>query len=75
MKGLSIDRPARPKTRGAAIATVQDVYRQTDWNADEQRRHQLTLGLEDKQLTERTNEEVKIILDDFEKSRMVIFRN
>lgn len=64
----------RPKTRGAAVSIVQDIYRQNDWDNEEQRRHQLSLRLDDKQLTERTNDEIKTILDDFEKARMVIFK-
>jgi hypothetical protein len=68
------DRVPRPKTRGAAVSIVLDVYRQNDWDEDAQRRHQLSLKLEAKQLTERTNDEIKTILDDFEKARMVIFK-
>lgn len=69
------ERPLRPVTRSAAILTVQDVYQQNDWNDDEQLRHQLKLGLEDKPLNERENGEIKTILEDFEKARMVIFRD
>jgi hypothetical protein len=65
---------ARPITRGAAVSIVQDIYRQNGWNDDAQKRHQLSLKLNDKQLTERTNDEIKTILDDFEKARMVIFK-
>lgn len=67
------ERLSRPTTRGAAVLIVQDIYRQNDWDDDAQRRHQLSLKLDDKQLTERTNDEIKTILDDFEKARMVIF--
>lgn len=69
------NRPTRPTTRGAAIAIVQDIYRQNDWDADAQKRFEASLALEDKQLTERTNEEIKVLIDDFEKSKMLIFSN
>lgn len=69
------DRPRRPKTKGDAVRIVQEVYQFNDWDDGEQAKHQRSLGLEDKQLTERTNQELKIILDRFEQARMVIFRD
>lgn len=73
-KPQPFNRPPRPTTRAAAVSIVQDIYRQNDWDGDSQKRHQLSLKLDDKQLTERTNDEIKTILDDFEKARMVIFK-
>jgi Mg2+ and Co2+ transporter CorA len=66
--------PLRPVMRQAAIATVEDVYRRNEWNDDEQRRYQRSFGLEEKTLHEMSNEEIRTILDDFEKARMVIFK-
>lgn len=78
---LNLDKPQpferlpRPKTRGVAVSIVQEVYRQNDWDDDAQRRHQLSLKLDEKQLTERSNDELKVILDDFANARMVIFKD
>jgi hypothetical protein len=63
----------RPTTRGEAIRLVEQIYRENDWDANEQKRHQRIVGLDDKPLGERENSEIQAILNRFEVSRMVLF--
>jgi hypothetical protein len=69
------ERSPRPTTKGEAVRLIEATYRYNDWNDDEQAAHQRMLNLEPKALHLMTNDELKIILDRFEKSRMLIFNN
>jgi hypothetical protein len=64
---------ARPSSRGDAIRQIEETYRLADWKETEARANSLDVGLEPKPLTDYTNEELKIILDNAESHRMIIY--
>jgi hypothetical protein len=65
----------RPKNRREAREQIIQVYAENKWDARDIAVHQRDLGLEEKLLSDRTNEEYKTILDAFERSRMIIYRD
>jgi hypothetical protein len=65
----------RPKNRREAREQIIQVYAENKWDARDIAVHQHDLGLEEKLLSDRTNEEYKTILDAFERSRMIIYRD
>lgn len=69
------NRPPRPTTLGEAKAVIVEAYRLNDWNEIEQQYYERSLGLEDVPLPDRSRDDVEVILNDLEKSRMVIFRD
>lgn len=72
---LNIDlKSPRPTTRREVRELILETYRDNRWDSSDQVRHQAMLGLEEKLLSDRTNEEYQTIIDDFERSRMVVFR-
>jgi hypothetical protein len=69
------DLGVRPKTKGEARKQIEEIYRLNDWDSDEQRRYQTRMGLEAKPLDEYGIDELRLILKDFEDSRMVLYRD
>lgn len=69
------DLPAtRPANRREAREQIIQIYAENRWDAREQAVHQAELGLDEKLLSDRSNEEYKTILDAFERSRMIIYK-
>ena len=64
---------AEAQTRGEAIRQIEETYRANDWKAPESAANSRLLGLEVKPLAAYTNAELKIILDDLRKHRMILF--
>lgn len=63
----------RPTNRGEAIRHVKAIYGEQKWKEPEQAVNATMLGLEFKAVQFYSNEELKIILDDFEKFGMIIY--
>lgn len=74
MSGSEFEKVSRPKTKGAAVLLIDETYRYNGWGDTERATHQRMLGLEPKPLNEMTIEELRVIVDRFELSKMVIFR-
>lgn len=69
------DLPAsRPTNRREAREQIIQIYAENKWDSRDMAAHQRELGLEQKLLSDRTNEEYKTILDAFERSRMIIYK-
>lgn len=64
----------RPKTRREAREQIIQTYADNKWDARDIAVHQAGLGLEEKLLSDRTDEEYKTILAAFESSRMIIYK-
>lgn len=69
---LPIDRPT---TIEAMRKLISDTYTEQPWSIDEARRYEAMHGLEPKRLTERSEAELRTILDAMEASRMVLLKN
>lgn len=69
------DRWRRPKTLGDAINQILAVYDGNDWDDNEAAKHRELLGLEVKPLRDYSHDDLKVILGDFEKARMVIYQD
>lgn len=68
------DKPvARPATRGEALRQIEATYVYNKWDESDKARNARLVGLEAKSLLDYTNDELKIILDDFERYGMIIF--
>ena len=61
-------------TRREKIDQIRQIYSENKWDHREQAEHQHGLGLDEKILSDRTDEEYKTILDAFERSRMIIYK-
>jgi hypothetical protein len=69
-----LDAPvARPNSRGDAIRQVEEAFKYCTWDESDKARNAAILGLDAKPLKHYTNEELKIILDDFEWYGTVIY--
>lgn len=65
----------RPVTRDEEIRQIEATYRHNKWGRIEQAANSRLLGLEPKATIEYTDDELKIILDDFEKYGMILYEN
>ena len=66
----------RPKTRGDALEQIKATYLHNRWKAIEQTANSRMLGLEIKpDLIDYSNGELKRILDDMERYRMIIYED
>lgn len=63
----------RPKTRGEAIRLVAATFEANDWGNHEQQVYLAQLGLKG-DWRGFENDKLRIILDDMEKFKMVLFR-
>lgn len=63
----------RPKTRGDAIRQIEEAFRFNRWDASDIARNARLCGLEAKCPADYTNDELKMILDDFEHYGMIIY--
>lgn len=73
MDKLAFEKVPRPKTKGEAVRQVAEIYEQNDWGRVERMTHQTSLGLEPKLVTLFTVDELRVILDDFERARMILY--
>lgn len=64
---------ARPKTRREAISQVEELYQFNRWNERDRRVNAEMCGLEYKPLAGCSNDELKIILTEAEKTGMIIY--
>lgn len=65
----------RPRTRETAIEQIEATYRHTKWGAVEQAANAAMLGLEAKRTGAYANDELKLILGDMERFRMIIYED
>ena len=65
----------RPKTLGEARRQVAETYQANDWSNNEIASNCRMLGLKFKRLFDYTNDELQMILDDFEKYSMVLYED
>lgn len=75
MTSSAFEKVSRPATKGEAVLLIDDTYRYNDWGDAERATHQRMIGIEPKPLNEMPIEELRMIVDRFEKSKMVIFRD
>ena len=79
MSEKSISEPVKRHPRPISIDDYRrqaaGVYAANDWDHDEQIRHRSTLGVVPKRLEECTEDELRIILTDFEKDKMILYRD
>ena len=65
---------ARPKKPDEMRRLISDTYKEQPWDIGEARRYEIGLGLKPMRLNERTKEELNMILDRMELTRMVLFK-
>lgn len=66
-------RPGRPTTLGEAKRIILDRYESNQWDRSAQLRFHMICGLEPKPLEEYDKDEVRVVLDRMEMSRMVLY--
>jgi hypothetical protein len=67
-------RHPRPKTREEMLKQVAGVYKANGWDDREQAYHMGTLGITPPSGTDLfTDDELRTILDDFEKAKMILY--
>ena len=64
----------RPKSRAEAISQIEAVYSYQGWDERDKTVNAEGLGLEYKPLDDYSNDELKIILTDAEKTGMILYR-
>lgn len=67
---LPIKRPTKPDEMRRLIS---DTYKDQPWDIGEARRYEAALGLAPMMLNERSKEELNVILDRMELTRMILF--
>jgi hypothetical protein len=71
-KNLPAEKPwKRPATVKEAREHVRRVFADTDWDADEQLRYLGTIDIFPERPHELTDDEVRAVIADFEKLRMI----
>lgn len=70
-----LEHPPRPTVLSDARLLVDRIYGENAWGVIERASHQRMIGLNPKLLSEMSLDEVRIIVADLEKSKMVIFRD
>jgi hypothetical protein len=64
---------SRPKTRAAAISQIRAVFDETKWDASEQNHYLASLGLPAGDIGALNNDDLRIILNDFEAGKMILY--
>lgn len=62
----------RAETRKEMLFQIRTTYALNDWGARERNANELMLGLAPMALTERPDEELRVILDDLEAYKMIL---
>lgn len=68
-------RDRRPKTRAEAKRLIRETFDSNTWDEDEIKRYLKKRKFTDMNWREFSNEDLKLILDDFEKSKMIFFED
>ena len=68
-----MSREVRPKTKGEAKSLIERTFRFNRWDADEIKRYLKMLRFENMNWKEFESDDLRIILDDFEKAKMILF--
>lgn len=63
----------RPATRAEMVEQIEATFRHNRWGINEQSANSRMLGLETKSLINYTDAELKIILGDLEKHKMILY--
>ncbi len=73
-KAITIERHTRPATKGEAVRLVQQIFDENGWGGRDIAYYLSTLNVPSKPfLTEHTLDELRTILDDFEKAKMILY--
>ncbi len=73
--GSIVPKPCRPRTKGEAREYIVEIFDGNQWDERDRRKFLEMHGVELKDDEELSVEEMRIILDAMEKSRMILFND
>lgn len=66
-------KPYRPKTIGDAREIVRQVFERNKWDDDDRRRYFKMKSIDAERLDDLSGDELRVVIGDMEKAKMVLF--